>query len=178
MMFGWKYGDLAAWAEPPENKVCCTVFQATLCQCLAVRQGWMSLVTSVPFLSLSEISSHAVYHLHISFHGTQKAEVNSGSKGATLKCAVKFSDVGTIIWCCHIGFSSGEGSQLSICWNYLPWSFFMRPEAVLIAWFWLINSYLYSRMSLMKCINEYWLSNAFTESKRNCSNLAVHMCQL
>ena len=69
--------DLAGCAEPPENKVGCTVFQATLCHCLAVRQGGMSLVTSVLSLSLSGVSSHTVYHLHSSFHGTWKTEVNS-----------------------------------------------------------------------------------------------------
>lgn len=39
--------------------------------------GGVSLVTSVLSLSLSGFSSHMVYHLHISFHGSRKTEVNS-----------------------------------------------------------------------------------------------------
>lgn len=67
-----RYYQVEIWKL--ENKVGCSVFQGTLCQCQAVRQGWMSLVASV--LSLSEI--HVIFTSHFMALGNLKSTQRAG----------------------------------------------------------------------------------------------------
>lgn len=103
-IFRWKYGDLAAAAEPPENKAGCTVFQATLCHSLAVRREGVfgySCPAPVPvrvFISYGISSSHLT-----SCHSEKWSQL--GAAGA------KFSDVVALMWCCHIRFSVGRAQR-------------------------------------------------------------------
>ena len=137
MVFCWKYEDLAAWAQPSENKVDGTVFQATSCHCLAVRQGGgVSPVTLA--LPCPCQGFYITWYIILTSHFMALGKLKSvqRSRGSVSESEVRFSDEGAVTTDVR-STKQLKVVRLVSAHNELPWSLFNeRQDTVLLFQTW------------------------------------------